>query len=738
MAARAARTPATELLEDGIGLDELAGEAARWAVLAVAGLAAGLLVVAISLWNPIPAALFWLVAGLSAVAAAGWLARRAGPAPTAAVLCAGLGAVLLLGAASLGPELLAPWSSVVVLTAAALVGWRAGALTALAVTAGLALPLPWAVRLPAELALNAGLLSWSGLFLYWLISRPTRTALDWAWHSYHEALDRTVEARQRQAELARASKSLADYAYRLEQLNLELAQARRAADEARKLKEQFAAAVSHELRTPLNLILGFCEMMVLSPRAAYGQPLPPGYRADVEAMYRNAVHISSLVDDILDLSQIDAGRMALHREWVRLAEVVDEAVATVETLFSNRQLTLRSAVPAALPPVFADPTRVRQVLINLLSNAARHVRRGGVVVRAEGRERAVVLAVSDTGPGIAPEELRHVFDEFRQLGAPAGPRVGSGLGLTVSKRFVEMHGGTMWAESVLAQGSTFFLELPLGPADDAPAAGSGDWGDRAAGRVRGELVRRLVVFDDDGDVRRVFQRHLDDVEVVDGRGYADALARGRARPVHAAVLGAPKGAARWKRLVERWPELARVPVISCPLSTARRTAERLGVAHCLVKPVTRAQLRSVLRRLNGPVRSVLVVDDSAEMTHLLGRMIESVGDGCRVRTASDGRAALAAIRAERPDLLLLDLLMPELDGYAVLDALAGDPALRDLPVVLVTARGTHSETIVAERLSVERPDGLSVGETMLWIKAGLEALLGPRERDPAPAAGPPA
>ena len=157
------------------------------------------------------------------------------------------------------------------------------------------------------------------------------------------------ELQGRQAELARFGKSLSVSYHLLEQLNLDLDYARRAAHEARQLKAQFAAAVSHELRTPLNLIIGFCEMMVLSPSQAYGRRLPTGFRDDLEAIYRNACHLSTLVDDILDLSQVDADRMALQREWIAVEQVVEEAMAPLTSLFRDRGLYLRSDVPADLP-----------------------------------------------------------------------------------------------------------------------------------------------------------------------------------------------------------------------------------------------------------------------------------------------------------------------------------------------------------------------------------------------------
>ncbi|MGH7860599.1 MAG: ATP-binding protein, partial [Candidatus Dormibacteraceae bacterium] len=551
------------------------------------------------------------------------------------------------------------------------------AATGILLIAAWRLPAP----IPGEVAASAVLLSGANLFAAWLLSRPTRIALDWAWSSYARAHDQTTKARERQAELARLSKGLSESYYQMQQLNLELDRARRAAQEARRLKAEFAAAVSHELRTPLNLIIGFCEMMVLSPSSAYGQRLPLNYQNDLEAIYRNACHISALVDDILDLSQIDADRMALHKDWASLPEIVDEAVATVESLFRDRELTLRTVVADALSRVHVDRTRIRQILINLLSNAARFIDQGGVTIRAEPAGDQVVISVTDTGPGIPAAELPDVFEEFYQVPVTFRRRGGSGLGLTVSKRFAELHGGAMWVESTPGQGSTFFLKLPRADEAHGLAPDGADWDDRVGLRVRGDAERRVLVIDESVEVYRVFQRYLDGYAVLRAAGIANARRHLRAGPVHAVVLGSPKAQSEWQHVRQIPAELAKLPVISCPLHTARQTAVDLGVEGYLVKPVTREQLRSALGRIGRHVRTALIVDDDDEMTRLLTRMMKSLVRGSQCWTAENGRDVIDLLREHRPDALLLDLLMPGMNGYDVLAALRNDPDLRGTPVL---------------------------------------------------------
>ena len=710
---------------------DFAIDAARWGVAGVGALAGGTLLLATTLWNPLPGAAFWLIVALAGATALGWAGLRLGATAASLLLTVALAAIVVGGSVLGGAVWLLPWSSLVVVVAAAVGGWRLGAAVAILLTGAVGLFVRGDQSTPTEVLLSAGGLTWSSLFVCWLVSRPTTVALDWALHSFQEAQQRTAEARARQGELARLTKSLGEYAYRLEQLNLDLAHARRTANEARQHKEQFAAAVSHELRTPLNLILGFLEMMVLSPDTAYGERLPAAYRADLEAMYRNALHISSLVDDILDLSQIDAGRMAIHREWTAPRCIAEEAVATVETLFTNRHLTLRNLVRDDLPELYVDRTRIRQILINLLSNAARFLVTGGATVSAEVADDLLTLAVHDTGPGIPPDDLPHVFEDFRQSIAATSGHRGSGLGLAVSRRFAEMHGGSMRVESTVGAGTTFFLDLPTGRGAPTSEPGSESWEDRTARRVRGRAVRRIAVLSDDPEVQRVFRRHLDHYEVVDGR-VAGRHGQRERLPVHAVVVATPAERARWLELAGRVPELRGAAVLTCPLRTPHNTAAALGARALLAKPVSREQLRATLRDLRRPIRRAVVVDDNEEMTRLLSAMLRSIRPGVAVDVGRDGAEGLALLRKAPADVVLLDLMMPTTDGYAVLGEIARDPELRRTPVVLVTAQGTHSEKVVADHLTIERADGLAVGELMAWIKGGLDAVLGPPDTDPVP------
>lgn len=588
------------------------------------------------------------------------------------------------------------------------------------------------------------LISWVVASLFWFAARPSDRTLEWAWASYADARDKHDQLRRHQGELHRVLKSL-DVAYRrLEHLNDELNRARQDAEKARRLKGEFAMSISHELRTPLNLILGFSEMMVATPVAYGNVRLPPAYQADIDAIYRNAQHLAGLIDDVLDLSQIEAGRMGLARERADLSRIIGEATQAVAARFANLGLAVELPKPVELPPVSADRTRIRQVLINLLNNATRFTDRGGVRITVEHRGHDVVISVADTGVGIAPADLPHVFDEFFQANSALQRRAGgSGLGLTISKRIVELHGGTMWVESADGAGATFSFTLPL--AANVVIGGVGaEWEiwDRVS-RDRSPPAPVLVVRSDDEMTRRTFTRYFDDYRL--RLLPADGTSSGED-----AEEDAPKGTiVTASSPSECWQELCRAgdgesdqPVAVVAVSSVRSRAAELGVIEYLSKPITRQQVEQVLRRFGRTVRTILVVDDNADMVRLLARTIRQASRRCQVWQATTGREALAILSEHQPDAILLDLLMPDIDGYAVLARMRADERLRSVPVVAMSGGGIGTEAMTIDLIGITRLGGLSVDETMKCLKGCFDALrsVSPRgeqaprgERDGLPA-----
>jgi len=305
-------------------------------------------------------------------------------------------------------------------------GWPAGLLAE-----GVVVALVWwlshsPAMPPLTMAHSLGIVAggaFTGL-LGWAAARTLLTVTQWSLFSYRQAWEKMEEAREQRMELKQTQADIIHANQELARLSERLKAMHQVAEEARWAKEEFVANVSHELRTPLNMIIGFSEMITQSPQV-YGNSLPPALLADITAIQRNSQHLSKLVDDVLDLSQIEAGRMALSKEWVSIHEIVSAAALAVRNLYESKGLYLEIEIPPDLPAVFCDSTRVRQVVINLLSNAGRFTECGGVRVKAGREENSIVVSVSDTGPGIAVEDQAKLFEPFQQL---AGSDVFCGLG----------------------------------------------------------------------------------------------------------------------------------------------------------------------------------------------------------------------------------------------------------------------------------------------------------------------
>jgi len=575
-----------------------------------------------------------------------------------------------------------------------------------------------------------GLLGWAAVRTLLMVTR-------WSFFSFEQAREKMEEAREKQVELKQIQEDLVLANRELTRLSDRLAAMNRIAEEARKAKEEFVANVSHELRTPLNMIVGFSEMITQAPHV-YGASLPSALLADIAAIERNSQHLARLVDDVLDLSQVEAGRMALSREWASLQEIVQAAALAVQPLFESKGLSLEIDVPSDLPPVFCDSTRIRQVVLNLLSNASRFTEQGGVQVKACFEEDELVVSVADTGPGIALEDKEKLFEPFRQLDSSIRRRHGgSGLGLSISKRFVEMHEGKMWLESEVGVGTTFFFSLPQEPAVPIDLT-SGDvkrWFNPSrqqyAMRPRrskapvSAVVPRFILVEEGKTLQRLFGRYLNGIEVVSVQDVEAALCELRRSPAQMLIMNVPPSKED-SILVRVRTQLAdlpyNVPLVTCWVPGEDEAAQRLGVVRYLVKPVVRKTLLATLDEFGGTVETVLLVDDKPEVLQLFARMLSSAQRGYRALRATSGQQALNLLRERRPDVMILDLIMPGMDGFEVLQEKSQDPSICDIPVVVISSRDPIGDPIVSDVLSVSRSGGLSVGDLLTCIEAIREAL----------------
>lgn len=559
----------------------------------------------------------------------------------------------------------------------------------------------------------------------WLSARRLFTALEWALNMTAESQRNAAEAQKHRGEVQRVLKNLDEAYVRLEHTNEALMFAREAAEKAYRFKSDFVANVSHELRTPLNLIIGFSEMMATAPESYGGVQLPREYRGDVTAIYRSAKHLSDLINDVLDLSQIEAGRMPINKELTDLGGVVREACDIVRGLIEARGLRLEVVIPDDLPLIRLDRTRIRQVLLNLLTNATRFTDRGFIRARVSvdvdansspSHQPEVIVAVEDSGRGIPPDKLAHAFEAFTQLHEDQ-IREGTGLGLAVSKRFITLHGGRMWIESREGQGTSVGFALPMADTQVVePRFGMMQY--------TSDDKPTVLVLHDDPRALALLRRYIEGYQFVMARTPQRAHETMQRKPPIAVLADV----AWLEREPDVWSELhlpMTMPVLKTSLPGLRRSGVLLGAVDYLPKPVTREALAQALERLAVMPSKVVIVDDDPHVVRLLSRMLKAEVPDIQVFEAFDGLTGLQIAREQQPDAMLLDLLMPEVSGYDVLEMLSQDEALAQLPVIIVSARGVDDEAApLMGDMRVSRAEGFTTTEMLRLVSASLSGMTG--------------
>jgi PAS domain S-box-containing protein len=463
---------------------------------------------------------------------------------------------------------------------------------------------------------------------------------------------------------------------------------------ASKHKSQFLANMSHELRTPLNAILSYSQLL-LEEVEDLGQH---GLIPDLQKIHAAGTHLLGLINDILDLSKIEAGKMDLYLESFDVAAVVQDVGALVRPLVERKANTLNVRCADGLGTMRADLTKVRQALFNLLSNAAKFTEHGTIslsVSRAlsDGVD-SVTFAVADSGIGISPEQVTKLFQAFAQADSSTTRRYGgTGLGLAISRHFCQMMGGDITIESEIGRGSTFTIRLPAevaGPAitsepDAEPSAGA-----LAVGGFR------LLVIDDDPTARELMQRFLamEGFHVVTASSGAEGLRLAKELLPDAITLDVlMPGMDGWAVLaaLKADPGLADIPIVMLTILEEKNMAYALGASEYLTKPIDRGRLVAVLERYRreDQAQTILVVEDDPAMRETLRRILER--GGWAVDEAENGQIGLARLEKGRPGLILLDLMMPEMDGFEFIAELRRREEWRSIPVVVITAKDLTAE-----------------------------------------------
>ena len=487
--------------------------------------------------------------------------------------------------------------------------------------------------------------------------------------------------------VAEQSRRLAEQNELLEEQRSRITRTARELQRASALKDRFLASVSHELRTPMTVILGFTGALL---RGGQGE-LNAQQKESLDRVQRNAKLLLGLINDVLDISKIEAGKMEVSLQSVDLSALFQQIESDFREGARKKGLEISSEVAPGLKSVTTDPAKLNQILSNLVGNALKFTERGSIRLSAEPRgEDRWAMVVADTGIGIPEDEQQTIFEEFRQGESDEHRgRGGTGLGLAIVRKLLLVLGGTISVESTPGKGSRFTVLLPREPPEEALAAA-------AAAEIPAlpELPgaqRSVLVVDDDESVRRLLAYDLAPyglrvLEAADGR-QAIAVARTEKPDVILLDILMP-GLDGWQALkaLKELPETRSIPVIILSVVENRAFGISLGAFDYLVKPVDRAALFLTLSR-TGVLATrghILVVDDDADVRALLEQ--ELVAAGYRVRAAEGGARALELLQRDRPSAVLLDLMMPPPDGFEVLYRIREDPALRDLPVIIITAK----------------------------------------------------
>ncbi|MBN1262193.1 MAG: GAF domain-containing protein [Anaerolineae bacterium] len=459
--------------------------------------------------------------------------------------------------------------------------------------------------------------------------------------------------------------------------------------EVDRLKSEFLANMSHELRTPLNSIIGFSRVIL----KGIDGPLTDMQQTDLQAIYESGKHLLSLINDILDHSKIEAGKMEFVFEPVELGTLLRSVMSTAKALVKDKPIELQQHIPDDLPVIVADERRIRQVIINVMGNASKFTEEGYIALSATHDAQNVLIQVADTGIGIPPDRYDKVFAAFEQVDSSSTRAFGgTGLGLPVSKKFVEAHGGRIWFESEVGVGSTFYVSLPIsGPPPDLDEGSEAGANAAPIPEKEGDETLTVLTVDDDAGVITLFRRYLSNkgyrvVGLTQGARVVEEAKRLKPYAITLDIIMPDKNGWEVIRDLKSDPETRNIPIVVCSIVGERDKGLSMGVADYLVKPILEQDLLDALERLSeqSDVLHILVVDDNPDDRNLLSRILKDAG--YEVLEAPGGAEAIAMIHVMVPDLVVLDLMMPEVDGFAVLESMKAGDMTRSIPVIVVTAK----------------------------------------------------
>ena len=497
---------------------------------------------------------------------------------------------------------------------------------------------------------------------------------------------------------------------------------------ASRTKSEFLANMSHELRTPMNAIIGFTRLVMRRSKDV----LPTKQYENLGKILISADQLLALINDVLDLSKIEAGRIEIHPVNVALDVLVDDCLHTIEPMASNKELRLVKEVETDLPTLFADKVKLEQILTNLLSNAVKFTEEGTITLTARRRDGEVAIAVADTGIGMPEQALELIFEEFRQVDSTAAREYGgTGLGLSISRHLARLMSGDITVESTVGVGSTFTVRLPARYAGAQPAGwaiAAPPYEEQAAQPENSKLV---LAIDDDPNVIYLLRENLTEAgyHVVAAASGSEGLLKARElRPFAITLDILMPHTDGWQVLHELKTDDAtrNIPIIVLSVVDQKELGYRLGAFDYLMKPIDREVLLAALARISPQRGRLLIVDDDPQVVDLMRQFLED--EDYDIEAAMDGQEALEAIARQRPDVIFLDLLMPRLDGFGVIEQLRIDPDHRDIPIIVLTAKTlTEAERTLLQQsvFKVIEKRGMEPDALLREIRSALPATHGP-------------
>ncbi|HMG99781.1 MAG TPA: response regulator [Terriglobales bacterium] len=507
--------------------------------------------------------------------------------------------------------------------------------------------------------------------------------------------------------------------------NKELELQNREVQRATQLKSQFLASMSHELRTPLNAIIGFSDLLAENTAGT----LNDKQGRFVGHVRNGARHLLQLINDILDLSKIESGLLELRCESFSVSEALPEVLSIIRPLAMAKNIGIEQ--PEENFSVYADRVRFKQILYNLFSNALKFTPEGGKVRVDSTIDGSLVrISVSDTGVGIRPEDQQMIFEEFRQAGETTrGVKEGTGLGLAITRRLVERQGGTIRVASDLGKGSCFSFTLPRGrvvPQVEPAILSAHDNGTDVRARPGKALI---LVVDDESPARELLASYLETegYEVASAASGVEVIEKARQlRPSAITLDILMPGGSGFETLfqLKNTPDVAHIPVIVVSVVDQKQMGFTLGAAEYLVKPVQKSALLDAVRKHVRPQgetsNNILVVDDDRETLDLVSNILSS--SGYTPHLASSGKDAFRLLSEVHVDAILLDLVMPEMDGFEVLSKIKENPSLGVIPVFVVTAKDLTNEEmklLQRESCALFRKDGRWKMELLAEVRKAI-------------------